>query len=114
MGTVVEVLSDEKGLIWPSSIAPFHIHLISIEDKSGKVKSEADKLYDRLLEKGIEVLYDDRDMRAGEKFAQSELIGIPKRVVISEKTLESDSIEIKERNSEKTEIISINNFLENL
>ncbi|MEK7463568.1 MAG: aminoacyl--tRNA ligase-related protein [Patescibacteria group bacterium] len=97
MGTVAEVLSDDKGLVWPASIAPFAIHLISIEDKNGKVKAEADKLYERLTKKGIEVLYDDRDARPGEKFADSDLIGIPTRIVISEKTLESDSVEAKDR-----------------
>lgn len=97
MGTIAEVLSDDKGLVWPESIAPFAIHLISIEDKNGKVKPEADKLYERLTKKGVEVLYDDRDARPGEKFADSDLIGIPTRIVISEKTLESDSVEVKNR-----------------
>jgi prolyl-tRNA synthetase len=97
MGTVAEVLSDDKGLVWPVSIAPFAIHLISIEDKAGKVRAEADKLYERLTKKGVEVLYDDRDARAGEKFADSDLIGIPTRIVISEKTLESNSVEVKDR-----------------
>lgn len=95
MGTIAEILSDEKGLIWPKSIAPFQIHLISI----GEVKEEADELYEKLLNKGIEVLYDDRDMRAGEKFADSDLIGIPERVVISEKTLAEGKVEVKDRKS---------------
>lgn len=105
MGTIAEVMSDDKGLVWPESIAPFAIHLISIEDKAGKVKIEADKLYDRLIKKGIEVLYDDRDLRAGEKFADSDLIGIPKRIVISEKTIAIDSVEVKDRATGVTEII---------
>lgn len=104
MGTIAEVLSDEKGLIWPKTIAPFDIHLISIEDKEGKVKKEADKLYDRLIKKGIKVLYDDRDIRAGEKFADSDLIGIPKRVIISEKTISNDSVEVKDRMTGTVEI----------
>ncbi len=111
MGTVAEVLSDDKGLVWPDSISPFSIHLISIEDKEGKVKKEADKLYENLIKKGIEVLYDDRDMRAGEKFADSDLIGIPKRVVISEKTLEKASVEVKNRRNGEVENISIHSFL---
>lgn len=104
MGTVAEVLSDDKGLVWPASIAPFAIHLISIEDKNGKVKSAADKLYERLTKKGVEVLYDDRDARPGEKFADSDLIGIPTRIVISEKTLESDSVEVKDRTTGTVEM----------
>ena len=107
MGTIVEVLSDEKGLVWPASVAPFNIHLISIEDKDGKVKKEADKLYENLIKKGIEVLYDDRDLRPGEKFADSDLIGIPKRVVISEKTLATESVEVKERKTGEVKNISI-------
>ncbi len=105
MGTIAEVLSDDKGLVWPKGIAPFDIHLVSIEDKGGKVKAEADKLYERLTKEGKEVLYDDRDMRAGEKFADSDLMGIPMRVVISEKTIEQGSVEVKDRMTGKVEMI---------
>lgn len=111
MGTVAEVLSDDKGLVWPSSIAPFDIHLISIEDKEGKVKKEAEEIYRKLNEKRIEVLFDDRDVRAGEKFADSDLIGIPVRVIVSEKTLAEGSVEVKDRLSGKTEMIKIEDFL---
>lgn len=105
IGVIAEVLSDDKGLVWPKGIAPFDIHLISIEDKEGKVKKEADKLYERLTKEGKEVLYDDRDMRAGEKFADSDLMGIPMRVVISEKTIEQGSVEVKDRMTGKVEMI---------
>jgi len=105
MGTIVEVLSDEKGLVWPKEVSPFDIHLISIEDKEGKVKIEAQKLYDRLVRSGETVLFDDRDVRAGEKFADSDLIGIPKRIVISEKTIALDSVEVKDRITGNTEMI---------
>ena len=105
MGTIAEVLSDEKGLVWPKEVSPFAIHLISIEDKEGKVKVEADKLYKRLIERGDEVLYDDRDMRPGEKFADSDLMGIPTRIVISSKTIEQDSVEVKDRKTGNTEIV---------
>ncbi|HEY9583788.1 MAG TPA: aminoacyl--tRNA ligase-related protein [Candidatus Paceibacterota bacterium] len=101
MGTVAEILSDEKGLIWPESIAPFDIHLISLPN----VKEKANELYDKLTQKGISVLYDDREARAGEKFADSDLIGIPKRIIISEKTLESDCVEVKDRKTGKIEMI---------
>ena len=117
MGTVAEVLSDDKGLVWPASIAPFDIHLISIEDKEGKVKKEAEEIYRKLSENGksgkdkIEVLWDDRDARAGEKFADSDLIGIPMRVIVSEKTLAEGSVEVKDRLSGKTEMIKIEDFL---
>src|SRR3989344_553774 len=101
MGTVAEILSDEKGLIWPESIAPFDIHLISLPN----VKEKANELYDKLTQKGISVLYDDREARAWEKFADSDLIGIPKRIIISEKTLESDCVEVKDRKTGKIEMI---------
>ena len=97
MGTIVEVHADDKGLVWPEAVAPFAVHLIAIFDKAGKVKVEADKLYKKLSDKGIEVLFDDRDATAGEKFGDSDLIGIPTRYVISEKTLVSDSVEKKDR-----------------
>ncbi len=111
MGTVAEVLSDDKGLVWPDSITPFRVHLIALSDKEGKVAQAAEKLYTELVSKNIEVLYDDRDLRAGEKFADSDLIGIPIRVVISEKTLAENVLEIKDRKSGQTEKVSENDFL---
>lgn len=111
IGTVAEVLSDDKGLIWPMSIAPFQVHLISIADKEGKVVKEADKFYADLTKKGIETLYDDRDIRAGEKFADSDLIGIPVRVVISEKTMEEKIVEVKDRKTGEVQKVSKEEFL---
>ncbi len=101
MGTIVEVLADERGLIWPESVAPFKAHLICLSEEKRK---EADKIYDNLQAAGVEVLYDDRDLSAGEKFADADLIGIPWRLVISGKT--GKNIEIKKRGEEKTELIS--------
>lgn len=104
MGTIVETNHDEKGIIWPKSIAPLQVHLIEI-------RSKAEDIYNALLKQGIEVLYDDRaDCTAGEKFADADLIGIPIRAVVSEKTLKDDSVEIKERASSKAELIKISNF----
>lgn len=97
MGTVAEVLSDENGLVWPRKIAPFQIHLVALPDKEGKVMKSANELYESLAKKGIEVLFDDRDARAGEKFADSDLIGIPVRVVVSEKTMAEGVVEVKDR-----------------
>lgn len=97
LGTVVEVLGDEKGLVWPSAIAPFAVHLVELGNADEMVRKEAQKLYDELIGKGIDVLWDDRDLRAGEKFAESDLIGIPLRVVVSSKTIASESFEIKNR-----------------
>lgn len=97
MGTVVEVLSDEKGIIWPKEIAPFAVHLLSLVGNNETVTREADHVYKMLTEHGVEVLYDDRDVRAGEKFADAELIGIPLRVVVSEKTIASGGVEVTPR-----------------
>lgn len=108
MGAVAEIMSDENGLIWPASIAPFQVHLISLHsEENDKVRKEGDLIYKKLTEKGIEVLYDDRDLRAGEKFADSDLLGIPERMVVSEKTLAEKSVEIKDRKSGKTKLIGI-------
>ncbi len=111
MGTVAEVFSDTNGLVWPEAVAPFDIHLIVLNDKEGKVMTKAEELYKKLTAKGIEVLFDDRDTRAGEKFADSDLIGIPKRVVISEKLLAEEMLEIKDRKSGETTKITEIEFL---
>ncbi len=104
MGTIVEVHHDEKGIIWPEQVAPFKIHLISLEG----AKEAADKIYQEMTDKEVEVLYDDREEQsAGEKFADADLIGIPYRVVVSEKTLKDESVEIKKRDSDKTELVKI-------
>ncbi|MDI6717759.1 MAG: His/Gly/Thr/Pro-type tRNA ligase C-terminal domain-containing protein [Patescibacteria group bacterium] len=105
MGTVVETYHDEKGIIWPKSIAPFSIHLINLKPDA----DFADRVYNNLQSRGIEVLYDDRkDITAGEKFADSDLIGIPLRAVISDKT--EGKIEIKNRNETETKLINIDDI----
>ncbi|MCC2630778.1 MAG: proline--tRNA ligase, partial [Candidatus Paceibacter sp.] len=106
MGTIVEVLSDDKGIVWPVAVAPFKIHLVLLPGKDGKAKEYAENLYTQLTQKGIEVLFDDRDARAGEKFADSDLIGIPYRVVVSDKTLEGGKLEMKERMTGEVKMIS--------
>ena len=102
MGTVAEVLSDEKGIVWPKEIAPFQVHLLNLSEGS---KDKADKIYEELTSKGIEVLYDDRDARAGEKFADSDLIGIPVRFIVSDKT--GDKVEVKKRDEADSKLLSI-------
>ncbi len=98
MGTIVEVLADEKGIVWPAEVSPFDIHLISITGGNSDVVADADRLYQLLQEHGIDVLYDDRDLRAGEKFADADLIGIARRLIVSEKTLSEGGAELSERN----------------
>jgi prolyl-tRNA synthetase len=112
MGVVVEKFSDEKGLIWPASIAPFSLHLIVIsKDKDGEAAKVAEDLYKKLIDNHVDVLFDDRDESAGAKFADSDLIGIPMRVVISEKSLEKGGVEIKERARDESEIVTIDQLL---
>lgn len=107
MGTIVETLSDDKGIVWPEAVAPFAVHLIAIANENGKALTEANKLYETFTKAGVEVLFDDRDVRAGEKFADADLIGIPLRMVVSDKTLEMGKVEVKGRNQEKAEYIDL-------
>ncbi len=112
MGVVTEKLADEKGLIWPASIAPYSIHLLVLgKDKSGESYKVAEDLYKQLLAQHVEVLFDDRDLQAGEKFADSDLIGIPLRIVVSDKSLASGGVEVKERKSTSSDIVSVDQCL---
>jgi prolyl-tRNA synthetase len=98
IGILVEMFNDEKGIAWPKEVAPFQFHLIGLNKK-------ADEVYEKLLEKGIDVLYDDREVSAGEKFADCDLIGIPVRLVVSDKT--GEKIEYKLRSSSQVELLSL-------
>lgn len=111
MGVIVEQSNDEKGIIWPESVAPFKVHLISLSSKDSSVAKSADDLYQALLSAGVEVLYDDRDASAGEKFADSDLIGIPYRVVVSSKTMAENKVEFKHRSSKDSELITTEELL---
>lgn len=107
MGIIVEKFSDEKGIVWPENIAPFKVHLINIGEDD-----IAEDIYKKLQEKGIEVLWDDRDKRPGEKFADSDLIGIPYRVVVSSKSIENGGVELKKRNEDDSSIVSVEKLFE--
>lgn len=111
MGVVVEKMADEKGMVWPASIAPFAVYLVSIGEKGS---TEADKLYEELTAKGIEVLYDDRDVRPGEKFADAELMGIPVRVTVSDRLVEAGEFEYTERASGETRTLTHETLLDTL
>ncbi len=114
MGTIVEKFADDKGIVWPKSVAPFDVHLIEIGGEKENVRERAVSLAQTLSEKGIDVLYDDRDVRAGEKFADADLIGIPIRIVISEKTLAEKSVEVKKRSEEGSTLVSIDSIVSHL
>lgn len=113
VGTIVEALADTKGIVWPESVAPFKYHLIEVlgkdEDENILVKVDARRLYDKL---GADnVLYDERDLRAGEKFGDSDLIGIPWRVVVSTKTLQSGLYEVKNRKTGEIRMLDLKGLL---
>jgi len=104
LGVVVEKYADAKGLVWPKQLAPFTVHLIDIQQQE-----RGAQIYQQLQAKGIEVLWDDRDTRAGEKFADADLIGVPFRAVVSGKT--GDKIELKERTGETAELVTFDELV---
>ena len=104
MGAIAEVHNDQQGLVWPQSIAPFSVHLLQLGTEV-EVAEQSLVWYDKLTHAGISVLWDDRDMRAGEKFADSDLIGIPHRLVISKKT--GEQAELKARHAKDTELLTL-------
>lgn len=102
MGVIVEKFHDEKGIVWPRAIAPFDVHLVGLNGKGQEI-------YEKLKKSGVDVLFDDRDVPAGQKFADADLIGIPVRLVVSGKT--GDKVEYKERISEESKLISFDEFI---
>ncbi|OGG45664.1 prolyl-tRNA synthetase [Candidatus Kaiserbacteria bacterium RIFCSPHIGHO2_01_FULL_50_13] len=114
MGAIVEVLSDEKGIVWPREVAPFYVHIISISGGNADVEKEARRLYELLGEHNVDTLYDDRDVRAGEKFADADLIGIPTRLVVSEKTMQAGGVEVTLRGNGHTTLVPESEVVERL
>lgn len=103
----VEQSHDDKGIIWPIQIAPFHVHLIGLNLEDQSVADAAEKAYAKLESEGIETLYDDRQLRAGEKFSDADLLGIPVRITISKRTMEQGKVEFKLRKEPKAELITL-------
>lgn len=111
MGTVVETLSDDKGIIWPKSISPFTVHLLALGEDEAVLK-EADRVYESLTKAGVEVLFDDRtNVSAGEKFSDADLLGMPWRAVVSVRSMKDGGIELKKRTEEKGKIITEDELL---
>jgi prolyl-tRNA synthetase len=104
MGLIAEHFADDKGLVWPGSVAPFRVYMVQIGN-SNEVMQECQNLYDELNNKGIEVFWDDREARPGEKFADADLMGIPYRIVISDKTISSEKYEIKGRTETESKLV---------
>lgn len=113
MGTLVEVFHDDRGIIWPESVAPFKIHLVGLDLEDEDIKDRAEKVYRLLQAEGIEVLFDDRvGPSAGEKFSDADLIGIPYRLVVSKRT--GKQIEVKKRSESSTHITGLEEVLNQL
>jgi prolyl-tRNA synthetase len=106
MGVIAEHFADEKGLVWPKNIAPFDVYLARLGNSEEIVKN-ADEIYSRLTDSGISVIYDDRDERAGAMLKDADLIGTPFRVVVSEKSLSQNSVEIKRRTQDDIQLIPV-------
>lgn len=107
MGVIVEKFADDKGLVWPEAVAPYRVYIATI----GDVSEQAEALYQELQSKGVEVLYDDRDVRPGEKFADADLLGIPHRVVLSPKLVEQGSFEYKARSADDVTVLTREDLL---
>ena len=118
MGVIVEHYADERGMVWPKSVAPALVHLVSLKSKdegvTERILQTASSLHDDLENLGIEVIWDERDASPGEKFADADLIGLPLRLVISEKTLKEDSVEWKLRASEKMQLVKLEDAIEEI
>ncbi|MES2953410.1 MAG: aminoacyl--tRNA ligase-related protein [Patescibacteria group bacterium] len=113
MGTIVEVLGDHKGIVWPEAVAPYKVHILPLfgGESDHLVRQEADKLVNELRKKGVSVLLDDRSVRAGEKFADADLIGLPHRIIISEKSLEKGQVEWKRRTEMEAKMVEAAAFV---
>lgn len=110
LGALVEVSHDERGIVWDKTVSPFDVHLVELKTEVSERKAR--EVYNKLLEAGVEVLYDDRDVSAGEKFADADLIGIPVRLVVSKET--GEKVEWKERTNERTEQLSLDKVIARL
>ncbi|WP_456379446.1 proline--tRNA ligase [Thiolapillus sp.] len=112
VGAAIEQHHDDRGIIWPLSIAPFQVSLLPMQmKKSEKVRQATEKLYEELLAAGIEVLFDDRDQRPGVMFADHELMGIPLRIVVGERSLDKGEVEFRARSADENEMLSLDGII---
>ncbi|HJN23903.1 MAG TPA: proline--tRNA ligase [Rhodospirillales bacterium] len=114
VGAIIEASHDERGIIWPQSVAPFRVGLINLKPDDAACAAAGDGLYQKLRDGGIEVLYDDRTERAGVKFAEMDLIGLPWQVVVGPRGLKIGAVELKNRRSGGKEELSIDSALAKL
>ncbi|KKU91164.1 MAG: Prolyl-tRNA synthetase [Candidatus Jorgensenbacteria bacterium GW2011_GWA1_48_11] len=115
MGTIVEVYHDEKGIVWPEAAAPFKIHLLVLGEATPQLKKAGETVYNGLTAAGLEVLYDDRErVSPGQKLFDADLIGLPLRLVVSEKTLAADKIELKRRAEKESRLLKLEEFIKTI
>jgi prolyl-tRNA synthetase len=116
VGAIVEVMHDERGIMWPKSVAPAAVHLVSLfgrnEESKEQVMTASQELYENLRDQGIEILWDEREASPGEKLADADLLGLPLRLVISEKTLAEESVEWKLRSSSESHLVKMEDVAE--
>jgi prolyl-tRNA synthetase len=112
LACIAEEHHDEKGLIWPESIAPYPVHLVALAGKSPQVGKTADDIYQRLCQAGVEPLYDDRLESPGVKFADADLIGLPLRLTVSERSLKAGGVEFKHRVGGEPWIVPLEQIVE--
>jgi len=110
VGTIAEASHDENGIIWPLSVAPYHVHLLTIGNDDDVI-NKADEVYKEMMDSNIEVLFDERNESPGVKLKDADLIGIPLRIVISKRTLEKDSVEWKLRIDDKSENVKVKELI---
>ena len=111
VGAIIESSHDEKGIIWPSAVAPFAVGLINLKVKDTDAKSMCEDLYQTLINAGIETLYDNKDDSAGAKFSRMDLIGIPKQIIFGNNSIKDSTVEIKDRKSGQIEVVNINEII---
>ncbi|MCS6860284.1 MAG: proline--tRNA ligase, partial [Abditibacteriales bacterium] len=114
VAAAAEVSHDEKGIIWHPNIAPYHVHLLLLDVKDAALRQTAEQVYQGLQAAGIEVLYDDRDLRPGVKFAEADLIGIPYHIILGKRTQESGQVEIRQRKDKSQQIVEVGACVEAL
>ncbi|MEI8296015.1 MAG: His/Gly/Thr/Pro-type tRNA ligase C-terminal domain-containing protein, partial [Alphaproteobacteria bacterium] len=114
VAAIIEANHDDKGIIWPESVAPFRVGLINAKAADPSVQKLADEYYEKLCAAGVEVLYDDRDERAGTKFADMDLIGLPTQLIVGARTVEHGTVEWKDRRSGERQDLTIEAVLQRL
>ena len=114
LACVAEEHHDDGGLIWPISVAPYHVHLVSLAKREGPARDASERFYEELTEAGIEVLYDDRSENPGVKFNDADLIGLPVRITVGDRSLKKGVVEVKPRRAESADDVPIEALLDHV